>query len=152
MMTTYYFSPSRLAFYPESLRDVYEASPQGWPEDGIAVTTERYEQLYAEHLQGRVFYAGSDGEPMTKEPDPPTPEQLAVAERAWRGSQLDGTDALVQRHRDEFEDGADTTLSADQYQELQAYRRALRDWPEMPSFPSAELRPTAPAWLAAPSV
>lgn len=151
-MTTYHFSPSRLAFYPDSLRDVYEASPQGWPDDGVEVSAELYEQLYAEHLQGRVFCAGSDGEPMTKEPDPPSPEQLAATERAWRGSQLGATDALVQRHRDEFEDGTDTTLSADQYQELQAYRRALRDWPEMPSFPSAELRPTAPAWLAAPSV
>lgn len=147
-MATYYFSPSRLAFYPDSLRDVYEASPQGWPEDGVAVTTERYEQLYAEHLQGRVFYAGSDGEPMTKEPDPPSPEQLAATERAWRGSQLNATDALVQRHRDELEDGANTTLSAEQYQELQVYRHALREWPETDGFPSTDLRHVAPAWLS----
>lgn len=147
-MTTYYFSPSRLAFYPDSLRDVYEASPQGWPEDGVAVTTERYEQLYAEHLQGRVFSAGSDGEPMTKEPDPPSPEQLAATERAWRGSQLNATDALVQRHRDELEDGANTTLSAEEYQELQVYRHALREWPETDGFPSTDLRPVPPAWLS----
>lgn len=151
-MTTYYFSPSRLAFYPESLRDVYEASPQGWPEDGVEVSPELYEQLYSEHMQGRVFCAGPGGEPMTKEPDPPTSAQLAATERAWRGSQLDATDALVQRHRDQIEDGAPTTLSAAQYQEVQGYRRALRDWPETQGFPSAELRPTAPAWLTIPSV
>ncbi len=147
-MTTYYFSPSRLAFYPDSLRDVYEASPQGWPEDGVAVTAERYEQLYSEHLQGRVFCAGSDGEPMTKEPDPPTPEQLAATERAWRGAQLDATDSLVQRHRDQVEEGANTTLSTEQYQELQAYRQALREWPETEGFPATDLRPVAPAWLS----
>ncbi|CUR74510.1 phage tail assembly chaperone [Achromobacter xylosoxidans] len=147
-MTTYYFSPSRLAFYPDSLRDVYEASPQGWPDDGVEVSSELYEQLYAEHLQGRVFCAGPDGEPMTKEPDPPTPEQLAVTERAWRGSQLNATDALVQRHRDELEDGANTTLSAEQYQELQVYRHALREWPEAEGFPSTDLRPVAPAWMS----
>lgn len=151
-MTTYYFSPSRLAFYPESLRDVYEASPQGWPEDGVEVSPELYEQLYSEHMQGRVFCAGPGGEPMTKEPDPPTSAQLAATERAWRGSQLDATDALVQRHRDQIEDGAPTTLSAAQYQEVQGYRRALRDWPETQGFPSAELRPTAPTWLTIPSV
>ncbi|CUK21558.1 phage tail assembly chaperone [Achromobacter xylosoxidans] len=146
-MTTYYFSPSRLAFYPESLRDVYEASPSGWPEDGLEVTSERYEQLYSEHQQGRVFCTGPDGEPMTKEPDPPTPEQLAATERAWRGAQLDATEALVQRHRDELENGANTTLSAEQYQELQVYRHALREWPETEGFPSTDLRPVAPAWL-----
>lgn len=147
-MTTYYFSPSRLAFYPESLRDVYEASPQGWPEDGVEVSPELYEKLYAEHQQGRVFCAGSDGEPMTKEPDPPTPEQLAAAERAWRGAQLDATDSLVQRHRDQVEEGANTTLSTEQYQELQVYRQALREWPETEGFPATDLRPVAPAWLS----
>ncbi|MFY1852992.1 phage tail assembly chaperone [Achromobacter xylosoxidans] len=147
-MTTYYFSPSRLAFYPDSLRDVYEASPQGWPDDGVEVSLELYERLYSEHLLGRVFCAGSDGEPMTKEPDPPSPEQLAATERAWRGSQLNATDALVQRHRDELEDGASTTLSAEQYQELLAYRHVLREWPETEGFPSTDLRPVAPAWLS----
>lgn len=144
---TYYFSPSRLAFYPESLREDYEVSAQGWPEDGVAVSAEEYERLYAEHMQGRMFYAGPGGRPMTREPDPPTPEQLAATERAWRGRQLDATDALVQRHRDEIEDGANTTLSAEQYQQLQAYRRALRDWPESPAFPASEQRPAPPAWL-----
>ncbi|MEC6413504.1 phage tail assembly chaperone [Achromobacter xylosoxidans] len=147
-MTTYYFSPSRLAFYPDSLRDVYEASPQGWPDDGVVVSPELYERLYSEHLQGRVFCAGPGGEPMTKEPDPPSLEQSAAMERAWRGSQLDATDALVQRHRDELEDGANTTLSAEQYQELQVYRHVLREWPKAAGFPSTNLRPVAPAWLS----
>lgn len=86
-----------------------------------------------------MFCAGPDGEPMTQEPDPLSPEQVAATERAWRGSQLDATDALVQRHRDEREDGANTTLSAGQYQELQAYRRSLREWPETEGFPSTDI-------------
>ncbi|MFY2610415.1 phage tail assembly chaperone [Achromobacter ruhlandii] len=85
---------------------------------------------------------------MTQEPDPLSPEQVAATERAWCGSQLDATDALVQRHQDELEDGANTTLSAGQYQELQAYRRSLREWPETEGFPSTDLRPLAPAWLS----
>lgn len=72
---------------------------------------------------------------------------MAATERAWRGARLNATDALVQRHRDEIEDGAATTLSSEQYQQLQAYRRALREWPESPDFPASEKRPAPPAWL-----
>lgn len=74
-------------------------------------------------------------------------ERMAT-ERAWRGAQLNATDALVQRHRDETEGAVPTTLSADQYQELQVYRHALREWPEAAGFPSTDLRPVAPAWLS----
>ncbi|PXB70474.1 phage tail protein, partial [Pseudomonas aeruginosa] len=50
------------------------------------------------------------------------------------------------RHRDEIEDGA-TTLTDEQYQTLQTYRRALRDWPESERFPQSEYRPAQPEWL-----
>ncbi|HBO7589400.1 TPA: phage tail protein [Pseudomonas aeruginosa] len=90
--------------------------------------------------------AGPDGQPMTKEPLPPSTDELAAIERAWRDRQLDATDALVARHRDEIEDGA-TTLTGEQYQILQAYRRALRDWPESERFPQSDNRPLQPEWL-----
>lgn len=83
---------------------------------------------------------------MTKEPPPPTAEELAAFERSWRDNQLGETDALVARHRDELEIGP-TTLSGDQYQELQAYRRALRDWPGAERFPQSDNRPLQPEWL-----
>ena len=35
------------------------------------------------------------------------------------------TDGVVTRHRDEVEEGGATTLTAEQYTELQAYRRAF---------------------------
>ncbi|CAB3737248.1 phage tail assembly chaperone [Achromobacter xylosoxidans] len=74
-------------------------------------------------------------------------EKMAT-ERAWRGAQLNATDALVQRHRDETENAVPTTLSAEQYQELQEFRHSLRQWPETEGFPSTDLRPVAPAWLS----
>nr|ALI59001.1 hypothetical protein CCBH4851_00298 [Pseudomonas aeruginosa] len=83
---------------------------------------------------------------MTQQPPPPSVEALAAVERAWRDRQLDDTDALVARHRDEIEDGA-TTLTDEQYQTLQTYRRALRDWPESELFPQSEYRPARPEWL-----
>ncbi|RQF62787.1 phage tail protein [Pseudomonas aeruginosa] len=95
-----------------------------------------------------MICANDDGQPMTKVPPPPSVEALAAVERSWRDQQLDDTDALVARHRDELEVGP-PTLSTEQYQALQAYRRQLRDWPESGEFPLAEHRPVAPDWLDA---
>ncbi|MGN7738838.1 phage tail assembly chaperone [Pseudomonas sp. 22526] len=64
------------------------------------------------------------------------------AERVWRDSQLLQTDGLVARHRDELEAGGDTTISTADYESLQAYRRALRSWPESSDFPSVVARPS----------
>lgn len=89
-----------------------------------------------------------DGYPVAIDPPPPDAEALAEAERAWRDAQLALTDPLVSRHRDEVEEGGSTTLAAEQYTELQAYRRQLRDWPQGEQFPLAEHRPPAPSWLA----
>ena len=54
---------------------------------------------------------------------------------------------MVARDLDELEDVGGTTLTTDQYTELQAYRRALRDWPQNSFFPFTERRPATPRWL-----
>jgi hypothetical protein len=76
-----------------------------------------------------------------------TPEDALQQERAWRDRQLKATDSLVTRHRDELEADRPTTLSAEQYQQLQRYRLDLRDWPEADLFPVVASRPPAPEWL-----
>ncbi|MDV2789867.1 phage tail assembly chaperone [Pseudomonas aeruginosa] len=144
-MSDYIFSPSRVAFYPLSLRGEYDAVG-AWPEDGVPVSAEGHARILLEQEAGRVICADRDGQPMTQQPPPPSVEALAAVERAWRDRQLDDTDALVVRHRDEIEDGA-TTLTDEQYQTLQTYRRALRDWPESERFPQSEYRPARPEWL-----
>jgi len=79
---------------------------------------------------------------------PPTPEELAMVERVWRNGALAATDGVVIRHRDEMESGGPTTLTPEQYSELQQYRQALRNWPESGEFPLIDHRPLAPPWLA----
>lgn len=150
-MSAYVFSPSRLSFYPVVLRSVYTQSAEGWPEDGVYVSAEQHIKLLAEQEQGRVLSADYDGKPITKDAPPLAPEVIIIIERAWRDAQLTATDALVSRHRDEIEQGA-TTLTEEQYQELQFYRRALRDWPELADFPTAAGRPVMPEWLQAESL
>ncbi|WP_460104733.1 phage tail assembly chaperone [Pseudomonas sp. S2_D10] len=77
----------------------------------------------------------------------PTPEQFD-AERVWRNVELQGTEWLVTRHRDEQDLGHPPTLTSEQFAELLTYRQALRDWPQTGDFPSAEYRPVAPPWIA----
>lgn len=89
------------------------------------------------------------GYPILIDPPPPSIEETAGFERVWRNAQLAATDGLVARDRDELEDGGGTTLTTEQYAELQTYRRELRDWPQGPFFPFSEHRPVAPRWLAA---
>ncbi|WP_434987460.1 phage tail assembly chaperone [Pseudomonas protegens] len=92
-----------------------------------------------------------DGNTFVKSPAPvavPDPELVAAAERQWRSAELYATDGVVARHRDQVEAGATTTLLGDQYKELQAYRQALRDWPQSADFPDVQHRPAAPPWIA----
>jgi len=79
----------------------------------------------------------------------PTHQELESRERALRDQTLLLTDSLVTRHRDELEAERSTTLSTDQYKQLQDYRQDLRDWPESEHFPAVEYRPDEPVWLAA---
>lgn len=78
----------------------------------------------------------------------PTPQELESRERALRDQTLLLTDSLVARHRDEVEAERSTTLSAEQYRQLQGYRQDLRDWPESEHFPAIDYRPPPPSWLA----
>lgn len=117
------------------------------PEDAVEISTDAHAELLAGQGEGKVIGWGDNGFPRLEPRPGPSPEQLAMVERAWRDLQLTATDSVVTRHRDELEEGSPTSLTAEQYAELQAYRRQLRDWPEVGEFPLSEHRPQVPAWL-----
>ncbi|WP_434673713.1 ATP-binding protein [Pseudomonas sp. R1-15] len=114
---------------------------------GIEISEEDHAALFEPRQVIKIIGRGVDGRPELQDPPQPTADELAVIERAWRDNQLSLTDGVVTRHRDELEDGSETTLTATQYTELQAYRRELRTWPESGEFPLREHRPIPPAWL-----
>jgi len=68
--------------------------------------------------------------------------------RAWRDAEIARVSWLRDRHRDEVEIGDETTLTAEQYAELLAYIRTLRDWPATAEFPAEVSRPVVPEWVA----
>ncbi|MFJ5239551.1 phage tail assembly chaperone [Pseudomonas neuropathica] len=117
------------------------------PGDAVEITSAYHAELLTGQSEGKVITWGDDGYPVLADPPPPSDEELTAVERAWRDGQLAATDGVVSRHRDELEEGPETTLTPTQYTELQAYRRALRNWPEAGKFPLNEHRPAAPLWL-----
>ena len=77
------------------------------------------------------------------EPLIPVPD-LAAQARIKRDQLVDDTQWLVQRHRDQIEVTEPTTLTADQYKGLLAYRQALRDVPAQTGFPDNIVWPSYP--------
>lgn len=138
-------------FASKSTRGFYDAEIHGVsliPDDAIEISAEYHAELLTGESEGKIITWRDDGLPVLVDPPPPSDEVLAAVERAWRDQRLFETDGVVARHRDEQEEGSETTLTARQYSELQAYRRALRNWPESGEFPLIDHRPAAPPWLA----
>jgi hypothetical protein len=140
-MTIYYSSNPR-GFYFDHMHG------DNIPEGAKGITSERHHELIEGQSQGKIIREDADGYPVLIEPPPLTPEEVAAIERNWRDAKLAATDGDVTRHRDEVEEGLVTTLAAEQYRDLQAYRRRLREWPENGEFPLVDHRPIAPPWLA----
>lgn len=117
---------------------------------GIEITAEEHAVLFEPGRGGKIIGIGTDGRPELQDPPLPTAEELALVERVWRDKQLSLTDGVVTRHRDELEEGIETTLTSVQYVSLQGFRRALRNWPEAGEFPLIDHRPPPPLWLVDP--
>lgn len=136
-----FYSKTTKGFYDESIHS-------SMPDDVVGISAEKYAELMGGQSAGKVISCGDDGYPLLTDPPPVSDEVLQLNERVWRDAQLSATDGVVSRHRDEVEEDGPTSLTPEQYSELQAYRRALRNWPEAGEFPFAEHRPAAPSWLS----
>ncbi|MCU1781152.1 phage tail assembly chaperone [Pseudomonas sp. 13B_2.1_Bac1] len=115
----------------------------------VEITQEDHDAIFRAVSTGKsTFRGGKDGRPIIIATPGLTLEELEYSERAFRDKTLLLTDTLVARHRDELEAERATTLTTEQYKQLQGYRQDLRDWPESAHFPALEYRPEQPAWLA----
>lgn len=121
--------------------------PGGLSGDAIGRPCIELTEVQYREFAGQALALDSKGGAVLASSLPPTVEQLESAERAWRDGELTGTEWLIARHRDEIDIGQPTTLSAEQFSELLAWRQLLRDWPAADGFPSVEGRPLKPEWI-----
>lgn len=136
-------------FYAQALGfDRVEGSLTEVPEGAVEITQAQYAELFAGQAAGKSIGASGTGQPVLIDPLI-SPIALASRERAWRNQVLQSTQWLVLRDAEELETGEGTTLHAEEFKQLLAYRQALRDWPDQPEFPDAHSRPVEPDWLGA---
>lgn len=130
------YSPSTGSCYSKGVHTVI-------PDDVIFISDEVFLSVIGNPEPGKVRRHDADGVPYLIG----APTDPAGDERAWRDSQVNATEWLVNRHRDELDMQLETTLLAAQFSELLKFRQALRDWPQSDLFPAFESRPLAPTWL-----
>ncbi|WP_426205477.1 phage tail assembly chaperone [Pseudomonas sp. TWP3-1] len=137
----------KIHFYAQTLGfDRVESPYPELPEGAVEITYAQYADLFAGQALGKVISASVSGQPVLTDPVI-SPAARITHERAWRNSVLRDTQWLVFRDAEEMESGGGTTLRAEEFKQLLAYRQALRDWPNAPDFPDAQSRPVEPDWL-----
>ncbi|MFW9266383.1 phage tail assembly chaperone [Pseudomonas sp. NR3] len=135
-MKKYFFCPETLGLYPNTLYG-----------DAMGKASIELNESEYRALAGHALALDKDRRPVLAVALPLTFEQLAAKERAWRDSELSGTEWLTARHRDEIDMGSPITLAAEKYSALLTWRQVLRDWPASAEFPTAENRPPKPEWI-----
>lgn len=115
--------------------------------DAVEISEAVFLAVIANPASGKIR-SHVDGLPVLIDPPPATADQLAELERTWRDTELLAVTWLRDRHRDQLDTSAQTTLSTEQFAELLAYMQSLRDWPQSEAFPDTTQRPTAPPWIA----
>jgi hypothetical protein len=136
-------------FYAKTLGfDVLEGGGLEMPAGAVEISADDYSRLFDGQSRQKRIAADSSGHPILIDQPEASLEVQEINERAWRDVRLKETDGVVARHRDELEAGLKSTLSSEQYNELQTYRHLLRSWPENERFPSIDYRPHNPNWFA----
>lgn len=81
-MSDYYYSASNNSFYAEELKIDYEESVNGWPEDAIVISNEKYVALLEGKSKGKIIIADNNGNPIFSAPVPPTHQELISAAKS----------------------------------------------------------------------
>lgn len=136
-----FYSPTTKSFYS------LEINGAKMPNDVVEISEEHHAELLAGDAAGMIIITDDAGKPALADPPPPTAEALAAIERIWRDEQLQATEWIVSRQRDELDMQRPTTLTTDQFAQLLQFRQRLRDWPAAGAFPTEADRPQAPDWL-----
>lgn len=67
-MNTIYYSAKNNGFYHSELEGDYKSSPDGWPDDAVAVSDEQYQNLLEGQASGKVIASDSEGSPTLTDP------------------------------------------------------------------------------------
>lgn len=117
------------------------------PSDAVEISDELYSAVIGNPPDGKAREHDRNGLPYLVDAPPPVADAAAI-ERQWRDSELSGVMWLRERHRDQLEISAPTSVTNEQFEQLLIFMQELRDWPQSASFPDRKHRPESPDWIA----
>jgi len=126
-------------FYAKSTGGFYDTAIHGdnIPADAVEITPTEHASLLDGQNNGQRIVADADGRPTLADPPAPTAAELAARVRVHRDDLFAASDWLVSRHREQIDAGAPTSLTAEQFAAVLAYRQELRDVSSQARFPGA---------------
>ncbi|EOU2726208.1 MULTISPECIES: tail fiber assembly protein [Enterobacteriaceae] len=127
MMNNYIYGPKNNAFYPLSLKEVYEQAGS-WPDDGIEISDDVYE-TFLQSPPDKIRIAGEDGLPVWSDPTPPTHEELIAAAEARRAELLAYADSITADWRTELMLGDISDGNKKSLSEWMLYKRDVKAIP-----------------------
>lgn len=137
-----WFSPSTIAFYPDSLKESYQAAGS-FPDDVIEVSEDIFAEFSGKPPEGKQ--RGVDkGQPCWIDIPAPviTLDQQKARARSYRDAFISSTDRLLVA---DYSIG-DNQITENQLAELTNVRESFKKWPLVEGWPFVEL-PDIPQWL-----
>ncbi|KVV48228.1 hypothetical protein WT27_04865 [Burkholderia territorii] len=122
-----------VAFYDDAFH-----SNSAIPPGAIKISDREHRALLEGQSQGKCMALCEDGRPTFIEHRARSEEEITVEVLRKRTRLLEQTDGIVARHRDQVDEGIETTLSDSKFRALLAYRRELRDLTKQHGFPNVQ--------------
>lgn len=138
----YYYSATTGGFYPESMKEAYEKSINGLPEDVVEVETEKYHELMEGQKTGKFITADDKGSPqLTDRPKLSEDEILRqnTDEKNWL---MQSATTVITPLQDAVDIGIATQEEDESLKEWKMYRVLLNrvdlsqpspEWPDKPA-------------------
>lgn len=125
MNKTYIYSASQDAFFPISLKDIYEDAGT-WPDGGVEVDDDTFEMFTSIPPEGKVRGGDKEGMPAWVDAPPLTKEQLISAAKSEIISRLEYIDYITADWRTELSLGEISDENKGKLSKWMAYKREIK--------------------------
>ncbi|MFK3810666.1 tail fiber assembly protein [Escherichia coli] len=92
---SYFYSPSRNAFYNRELKSDYYDALDAWPDDCIEVSDAVYQEFYLGYREGYKMVAGTDNQPSWEERPPLTNEEQGEQAEMMKQMRINEANNLI---------------------------------------------------------
>lgn len=142
MSDKYLYSARSGGIYPVSMKEIYEKSINGLPEDVVEIDDEDFADLMSGQEKGQRITADKDGYPILSAQPEPTEEEVIASNTHKKNSLMKLATDEIYPLQDAVDLGEATDDEKNKLTSLKKYRVALNrvdvsvvglDWPEFPA-------------------